>query len=63
LKLTRAKLTGGVAQDIECLLYRPEALSSNPNFTNNKKTLLGKVFIYLFQNMISITKLSHEVEK
>jgi hypothetical protein len=29
-EITRAKWTGGEAQAVECLLYKPEALSSNP---------------------------------
>jgi hypothetical protein len=36
-KITRAKWTGSVAQVIECLLCKCEALSSNPSLTKKKK--------------------------
>jgi hypothetical protein len=32
-KITRAKWTGDVAQAVQCLLCKPEALSSNPSTT------------------------------
>jgi hypothetical protein len=36
-KITRAKWTGGMAQAIEHLLCKCEALSSNPSLTKKKK--------------------------
>jgi hypothetical protein len=35
-KITRAKWTGFVAQVVECLLCKPEALSSNSSSVKNK---------------------------
>jgi hypothetical protein len=39
-KITRAKWTGGMAQAIEHLLCKCEALSSNPSLTKKKKILV-----------------------
>jgi hypothetical protein len=36
-KVTRAKWTGSVAQPVECLLFKFEALSSNHNLIKKKK--------------------------
>jgi hypothetical protein len=36
-KLTRGKWTGDVAQVVECLLCKLEALNSNPSLTKKKK--------------------------
>jgi hypothetical protein len=40
-KITRAKWTIGVTQAIECLLWKSEALSSNPSSTKKKKVRGG----------------------
>jgi hypothetical protein len=37
-KITKAKWTGSVAQLVECLLCKREALSSKPSLTDNKKS-------------------------
>jgi hypothetical protein len=39
-KITRAKWTGDGAQVVECLLFKREALSSNPSPTQNKQNQL-----------------------
>jgi hypothetical protein len=36
-KITRAERTGGVAHEVEHLLCKPEALSSNPRLIKKKK--------------------------
>jgi hypothetical protein len=44
-KITRDKWTGGVARVVQCLLFKNEFLSSNPNSTKKKKVLRGEYYI------------------
>jgi hypothetical protein len=40
-KITWAKWTGGVTQEMECLLSKCKAVCSNPSFTSKKKKVAG----------------------
>jgi hypothetical protein len=41
-KITRAKWIGGMPQAVECVFYKPRALSSNPRSMKKKRILREK---------------------
>jgi hypothetical protein len=53
-KITKAKLTGGVAQALQCLIYKHHTLSSNPSPT--KVNNLNNVFLNHLNVVINFKK-------
>jgi hypothetical protein len=62
-KLTRAKWTRGMAQAVEGLLWKCEALSSNPSPTQKKFALIVKPLLSLYFKIVSEFYIAHLLYK